>query len=158
MAQPSGNQTFKTVQQHILEHPHRHSTATGEFAWLMSGITLATKIIQSQVQRAGLLDVIGTTGYQNVQGETVQKLDEIANDTLVRTLGYRGNVGILVSEEEEDPHVIAEAAEKGDYIVLFDPLDGSSNINANVSIGTIFSILRRNPKVSRNDVMSHILQ
>jgi fructose-1,6-bisphosphatase I len=93
----------------------------------------------------------------NVQEEEVQRLDEFANATLVRCLGYRGTIGILVSEEDAAPHVIQEA-ESGKYIVLFDPLDGSSNINANVSIGTIFSILQRDPQRDTRDVMAHILQ
>lgn len=146
-----------TVERHFVEHQGKNPHATGEFGWLLSGITLATKIIAAYVQRASLMEVIGATGRINVQGEEVQKLDEFANNTLVRCLGYRGNVGILVSEEDEDPHVIQEA-ESGKYIVLFDPLDGSSNINANVSIGTIFSILERTGKSHGKDVMGHILQ
>src|SRR6267378_6679325 len=145
-----------TVERHFLEkgnNPH----ATEEFSWLLSGITLATKIIAAYVQRAGLLEVMGATGRVNVQGEEVQKLDDFANETLVRCLGYRGTIGILVSEEDDEPHVIQEAA-SGKYIVLFDPLDGSSNINANVSIGTIFSILQRDPDSDSRDVMAHILQ
>jgi len=122
-----------------------------------SGITLATKIIAAYVQRAGLLEIMGDTGRINVQGEKVQKLDEFANETLVRCLGYRGTIGILVSEEDDEPHVIQEAA-SGKYIVLFDPLDGSSNINANVSIGTIFSILQRDANHDTKEVMAHILQ
>lgn len=85
-----GDFPFKTVQQHILETQRRHAQATGEFSWLLSGITLATKIIQAQVQRAGLLDILQQTGRQNVQGETVHRLDEIANATLVRCLGVPG--------------------------------------------------------------------
>src|SRR6266404_6935865 len=138
-----------TVERHFLEKgnsPH----ATEEFSWLLSGITLATKIIAAYVQRAGLLEIMGATGRINVQGEQVQKLDEFANQTLVRCLGYRGNIGILVSEEDEEPRMIQEA-ESGKYIVLFDPLDGSSNINANVSIGTIFSILERGQEAAGHD-------
>src|SRR6266403_4423031 len=146
-----------TVERHFLEHRGRNPHATEEFSWLLSGITLATKIIAAYVQRAGLLEIMGATGRINIQGEEVQKLDEFANETLVRCLGYRGNIGILVSEEDHEPHVIEEA-ESGRYIVLFDPLDGSSNINANVSIGTIFSILQRNPGLSRGEVMAQILQ
>src|SRR5215813_7443 len=152
---PEGTFTT-TVERHFLEKgnsPH----ATEEFSWLLSGITLATKIIASYVQRAGLLEIMGATGRTNVHGDEVQKLDVFANETLVRCLGYRGNIGILVSEEEEEPHVIHEA-ESGNYVVLFDPLDGSSNINANVSIGTIFSILQREPNSDWKDVMAHILQ
>ncbi len=146
-----------TVERHMLDLNGHNPHATPEFSWLMSGITLATKIIASYVQRAGLMEIIGEAGRVNVQGEVVQKLDEFANDTLRRCLGYRKNIGILVSEEDEEPHVIQEA-ESGKYIVLFDPLDGSSNINANVSIGTIFSILHRDPAVTGNDVKSQILQ
>jgi fructose-1,6-bisphosphatase I len=145
-----------TVERHFLEKG-RHPHATEEFSWLLSGITLATKIIASYVQRAGLLEIMGATGHINVQGEEVQKLDEFANETLVKCLGYRGTIGILVSEEDEEPHVIQEAA-SGKYIVLFDPLDGSSNINANVSIGTIFSILQRDPQHHGKDTKAHILQ
>src|ERR1022692_276741 len=145
-----------TVERHFLDRGRkRHATA--DFSWLLSGITLATKIIAAQVQRAGLLKVMGQTGRINVQGEEVQKLDEFANETLVRCLGYRGNIGILVSEEDEEPRVIQEA-ESAKYIVLFDPLDGSSNINANVSIGTIFSILERDKSDGDKDVMQRILQ
>src|SRR6266516_7474327 len=148
---------INTVERHFLENKGRNPHATEEFSWLLSGITLATKIIAAYVQRAGLLEIMGATGRINVQGEEVQRLDEFANETLRRCLGYRGNIGILVSEEDEEPHVIQEA-ESGQYIVLFDPLDGSSNINANVSIGTIFSILHRKAASGHTNVMSHILQ
>src|SRR3989442_2192186 len=97
---------INTVERHFLEHRGRNPHATEEFSWLLSGITLATKIIASYVQRAGLLEVIGATGRINVQGEEVQKLDKFANETLVRCLGYRGTIGILVSEEDDEPHVI----------------------------------------------------
>ncbi len=147
-----------TVERHFLDRKGHNPHATSEFSWLLSGITLATKIIAAQIHRAGLVDIIGRTGRTNVQGEEVQKLDEFANDTLVRCLGYRDSVGLLVSEEEEEPHVIKERGEAGKYIVLFDPLDGSSNINANVSIGTIFSILARDPTIDRNDALAHVLQ
>src|SRR6266576_2398229 len=153
----TGAPKITTVERHFLDRKGRNPHATAEFSWLLSGITLATKIIAAYVQRAGLLQIMGETGHVNVQGEAVQKLDVFANDTLRRCLGYRGNIGILVSEEDEEPHVIQEA-ESGKYIVLFDPLDGSSNINANVSIGTIFSILQRKPVADRTDIMAQILQ
>lgn len=148
-------QFITTVERHFLDRRSPH--ANPEFSWLLSGITLATKIISAQIQRAGLVEIMGKTGRINVQGEEVQKLDEFANGTLVRCLGYRGNIGLLVSEEDEEPHVIQETA-TGKYIVLFDPLDGSSNINANVSIGTIFSILERPSTGPTQDVMHSILQ
>lgn len=158
MTSVSSRRPIVTVQQHILEYQRHYPQATGEFSWLLSGITLATKIIAAHVQRAGILDIYGDTGEINVQGEIVQKLDTLANETIHRCLGYRGNIGIVVSEEDDEPRVIHEAGERGRYIVLFDPLDGSSNIDVNVSIGTIFSILRVRDEISRLDVMSQVLQ
>src|SRR3954467_4586952 len=97
-----------TVQQHILEEQRKHHPqASGEFSWLLSGITLATKIIAAQVRRAGLSGVLGATGDQNVQGETVQKMDVAANQALLQFLGNRGNVAIMASEENEEPVVVA---------------------------------------------------
>jgi fructose-1,6-bisphosphatase I len=135
-----------TVQQHIMEEQRRHSPrATGEFSWLLSGITLATKIVADQVRRAGLAQVLGPAGGQNGQGETVQKLDVLANEALLHCLGNRGNVAVMASEENDEPVVVPRDREHGRYVVIFDPLDGSSNIDVNVSVGTIFSILRREP-------------
>src|SRR5437773_5169444 len=135
-----------TVQQHILEVQRRHHPgASGEFSWLLSGITLATKIVAAQVRRAGLAGIIGVTRETNVQGEKVQKLDVIANQTLLQFLGNRGNVAIMASEENADPVIVERDRKLGKYVVVFDPLDGSSNIDVNVSVGTIFSILRRDP-------------
>ncbi len=148
-----------TVQQHILERQRvHHPQATGEFSWLLSAITLATKIIADHVRRAGLVDILGPTGETNVHGESVQKLDVIANETIARCLGSRGNVGIMVSEEDDEPRILREFDAETKYIVLFDPLDGSSNIDVNVSIGTIFSILQRREGVAAGRVMDHILQ
>jgi len=148
-----------TVQQHILDRQRQlHPEATGEFSWLLGAITLATKIIADHVRRAGLVDILGTTGDINVQGEVVQKLDTIANETIARSLGYRDSVGIMVSEEDDKPRILKELDAHAKYIVLFDPLDGSSNIDVNVSIGTIFSILQRREAVEAGKVMDHILQ
>lgn len=148
-----------TVQQHILDRQRtQHPDATGEFSWLLSGITLATKIIADHVRRAGLIDILGATGSTNIQGEQVQKLDVIANETIAACLGYRGNVGIIVSEEDDEPRILKDLDDQAKYIVLFDPLDGSSNIDVNVSIGTIFSILQRREDVAAGRVMDHILQ
>lgn len=148
-----------TVAQHIVEQQRNHPTATGQFSWLLSGITLATKIIESYVRRAGITNVLGETGDSNVQGELVQKLDMIANETIVRCLGYRGNIGILVSEEDDEPHIVKNTGTSGNYIVLFDPLDGSSNIDVNVSIGTIFSVLHKCDDAWPDDAAEkHVLQ
>jgi fructose-1,6-bisphosphatase I len=149
-----------TVQQHILEEQRRHHPdASGEFSWLLSGITLATKIVAAQVRRAGLAGILGVTRDVNVQGEQVQKLDVIANQTLLQFLGNRGNVAIMASEENADPVIVERDRKRGKYVVVFDPLDGSSNIDVNVSVGTIFSILRRDPDPTGNrDVMADVLQ
>ena len=141
------NAPIMTVQQHILEEQRRFFPgASGEFSWLLSGITLATKIIADQVRRAGLANILGAAaGGKNVQGEVVQKLDVIANHALLQCLGNRGNVAVMASEENEEPVVVSRDWQNGKYVVVFDPLDGSSNIDVNVSVGTIFSILRRKP-------------
>ena len=149
-----------TVQQHILEEQRRRfPDASGEFSWLLSGITLATKIVAAQVRRAGLAGILGVTRDINVQGETVQKLDVIANDTLLQFLGNRGNVAIMASEENEHPVIVERDRKRGKYVVVFDPLDGSSNIDVNVSVGTIFSVLRREPDPSGvREVLADVLQ
>jgi fructose-1,6-bisphosphatase I len=149
-----------TVQQHILEEQRRRfPDASGEFSWLLSGITLATKIVAAQVRRAGLVGIVGVTRETNIQGEAVQKLDVIANDTLLQFLGNRGNVAIMASEENEHPVIVERDRKRGKYVVVFDPLDGSSNIDVNVSVGTIFSILRREPDPTGvRDVLADVLQ
>jgi fructose-1,6-bisphosphatase I len=152
------NPSILTLEQHILEKQRAHPTASGEFSWLLSAITLATRIISAHVRRAGLVDILGETGAVNVQGEIVQKLDLIANETIATCLGYRDNVDIMVSEEDDEPRILKEPSDRAKYIVLFDPLDGSSNIDVNVSIGTIFSILQRRDGAGADKVMDHILQ
>jgi fructose-1,6-bisphosphatase I len=149
-----------TVQQHILEQQRRlYPQATGEFSWLLSGITLATKIVESRVRRAGLGDVLGAAGAVNVQGEQQQKLDVLANQALLHCLGNRGNVAVMASEENDDPVVVERDRAQGRYVVVFDPLDGSSNIDVNVSVGTIFSILRRDPDpTGERDPLHDVLQ
>lgn len=134
---------FTTVQQHILQEQRRFPGATGEFSWLLSGITLATKAIHAKVSRAGLTDLLGAHGEVNVQGEQQQKLDVYANEALLHCLSFRESIGILASEENEEPILMCRGGKSAKYAVLFDPLDGSSNIDVNVSVGTIFSILKR---------------
>ena len=132
-----------TFQQHVYSEQRRLApAATGEFSWLLSGVTLATKMIQAKVRQAGLLDVIGTHGKTNVHGEEQQKLDVFANTALITSLGSRGNAAFLVSEENDEPTALPTAAAGAKYAVVFDPLDGSSNIDVNASVGTIFSIFR----------------
>jgi fructose-1,6-bisphosphatase I len=139
-----------TVQQHILQQQQEMLKATGReasgtFSWLLSGITLASKMVESKIRSAGLTDVYGAFGAENVQGEQQQKLDVYANQALLHCLGLRDSVAALVSEEDEEPVTFNRDPERGKYIIVFDPLDGSSNIDVNVNVGTIFSILRRLP-------------
>ncbi len=153
----SGQKTFVTIEEHILGQQRSHPTATGSFSWLLSGITLAGRIISAKVRRAGILEVLGDAGDINVHGEQQQKLDLLANKTIEQCLGYRGNVGILASEELDEPKVVRGSA--GKYIVIFDPLDGSSNIDVNVSVGTIFAIYERDTcNFNGEDPMVDVLQ
>ncbi len=144
---PHSSNVPMTVGHHILEQQrHRFPDATGEFSWLLSGLTLATKMIASTVRRMGLADYSGGTGSINVQGEEQQKLDIYANEALLHCLEYRANVSVLASEENDEPVVVLENADSGKYVVIFDPLDGSSNLDLNISVGTIFSVFKRDPK------------
>jgi fructose-1,6-bisphosphatase I len=148
-----------TIQQHIMfEQRRRHPEARGRFSWLLSGLTLATKMIEAKIRRSGLSnDIIGSAGETNVHGETQQKLDVYANQALLHCLGLRDSVAALISEENEEPFVFDRSPTTGEYIIVFDPLDGSSNIDVNVNVGTIFSIFRKPPNVG-NDVSAAILQ
>jgi fructose-1,6-bisphosphatase I len=132
-----------TVQQHLLQEQQRFPGARGRFSWLLSGITLATKMTEAKIRRAGLLDVLGDAGATNVQGEAQQKLDVYANQALLHCLGLRDSVAALISEENEEPVTFDREAGTGEYVIVFDPLDGSSNIDVNVNVGTIFSIFRK---------------
>src|SRR5437660_1229213 len=127
-----------TVQQHLLEQQVRFPGARGTFSWLLSGLTLATKMTEAKIRRAGLTDLLGAAGEINVQGEAQQKLDVYANQALLHCLGLRDSVAYLVSEENEEPVTFNRASETGRYVVVFDPLDGSSNIDVTVSVGRTF--------------------
>jgi len=140
---PSADQHGWTLERHIVERMRTTPHATGEFTQLFQQIALAGKIIASRVNQAGLAGMLGVTGAVNVQGEQVQRLDEFANRTIIRSVEAGGHVGLMASEEVDDPIAIPPGYPVGKYVLLFDPLDGSSNIDVNVSIGTIFSIHRR---------------
>lgn len=144
-----------SAQQFILYEQQKKSHATGEFTWLLSAITLASKQIATEVRRAGLTNVLGSTGGANVHGESVQKMDILADRLLIETLGRNADVAIISSEENEEPVILRESG--GKYVVFFDPLDGSSNLNVGVSVGTIFSIMEK-PKENYSDPMEIILQ
>jgi fructose-1,6-bisphosphatase I len=126
----------------ILEEERKYPNATGSLSRALVAIESATKVIASHVRMAGLADVLGKAGKTNVQGEEVQKLDELANRLMVEYLSQCGEFFALASEELEEP-IFPEEGKNGKYVIAFDPLDGSSNIDVNVSIGTIFSIHRR---------------
>jgi fructose-1,6-bisphosphatase I len=157
-ALPANPHPITTVQQHILQDQKRFPGASGEFSWLLSGITLAAKMIQAQVRRAGLTDILGTHGEVNVQGEVQQKLDVYANEVLLHCLQLRESIGILASEENEQAVTVHSNSPTARYAVIFDPLDGSSNIDVNVSVGTTFSILKRPDDAGLDDVDRWVLQ
>ena len=132
-----------TIDRHIVEQERKHPQARGAFSNLLTDIALAAKIISREVNMAGLVDILGEAGYRNVQGEDVQKLDEFAQRAIYQAMDHTGYLCCMASEESEDFVPIPEKFPAGDYVLLYDPLDGSSNIDVNVSIGTIFSIHRK---------------
>jgi len=131
-----------TIERFIMEQERLHPEATGELSNLLYDLCLAAKIISRQVRRAGLTDILGGSGTLNVSGDLQQKLDMFANETVRNAVQHSGRVCITASEEDETPRVCPRE-EQGKYVLLYDPLDGSMNIDVNVSIGTIFSIHRR---------------
>jgi fructose-1,6-bisphosphatase I len=132
-----------TVTEHLLLHQKQTPMATGQFTSMLNELILSAKIISREVNKAGLVDVLGYTGERNIQGEEVQRLDEFANRVIVHRMQRTGVLCAMASEEHADLIHIPQRFPKGNYFLVFDPLDGSSNIDANVSIGTIFSIYRR---------------
>jgi fructose-1,6-bisphosphatase I len=133
-----------TLESHIMGGMRGARGATGEFTSLLNQISLAVRIIDSRVRAAGLADLLGYTGDVNVQGESVQKLDVFANEAICAVLGRGGHCAMLASEEVDNVMPTGIEGAAGKYVVMFDPLDGSSNIDVNISIGTIFAVLRRN--------------
>jgi len=137
-----------TIERHIIGQQRHFPEATGEFSAVLYDIAFAAKVISREVRKAGLADILGATGTENVQGEEVQKLDEYANSAIFRAMDHTGRLACMASEEVEDIIPIPPEFKTGRYVLLYDPLDGSSNIDANASIGTIFSIQR---KISRGE-------
>ena len=129
-----------TLDRFLMDTMRDYPEATGQFVNLMQSIALAGKMISSRVNRAGLAGMIGGTGEVNIQGEFVQKLDRYANETFMRSLEHRGHTCMVVSEEEETPMQVGSQWHSGRYVVTVDPLDGSSNIDVNATIGTIFGV------------------
>jgi len=138
-----------TLQGHILAHQAGFPESTGTLSWILSAMSLSAKLIANHVRRARLDDVLGSVGTENVQGEQQQKLDVIANEILLRALGGREGVAIVASEENEEPVIIRDEKQgERRYCVLFDPLDGSSNLDVCGGVGTIFSILRQDRRAA----------
>jgi fructose-1,6-bisphosphatase I len=149
-----------TIERFIMEQERLFPEATGELSNLLYDLCLAAKIISRQVRRAGLTDILGEQGTINVQGELQQKLDVFANETVRNAIQYTGRVCVMASEEDEEPIPVQvpEDRRAGKYVVLFDPLDGSTNIDVNVSIGTIFSIHRRSATKKGPGTLADCLQ
>jgi len=145
MARSQSPTSVITIERFIMEQERLHPEATGELSNLLYDLCLAAKIISRQVRRAGLTDILGEFGAINVQGEVQQKLDVFANETVRHSVEHTGRVCVVASEEDEHPIPIPirEDRRGGKYVLMYDPLDGSTNIGVNVSIGTIFSIHRR---------------
>jgi len=129
-----------TISRFLIDQERNFPDATGAFTNLLSDIALAAKVIGREVNKAGLVDILGAADDENVHGETQQKLDVFANNVMYRALDHTGLLACMASEENESFLPIPEKFPTGDYVVIYDPLDGSSNIDVNVSIGTIFSI------------------
>ena len=135
-----------TIERFIIEQERQFPEATGQLSGILYDIALAAKIIASKVRRAGLVDILGSADAENVQGEMQQKLDVFANETIVKAMDHGGRLCVMASEEEPGLIHIPDGFKCGKYVLLFDPLDGSSNIDVNVPVGTIFSVL---PKITR---------
>ncbi len=132
-----------TIERHILDEQQIHPEATGQLTNILYDLALAGKYIASQTTRAGLSEILGATEDINIQGETVMKLDQLADQTIFRLNDHTGRIAVMASEEHEHLIPIPKGFPVGKYVLLYDPLDGSSNIDYNASIGTIFAIYRR---------------
>ncbi|HXY30966.1 MAG TPA: class 1 fructose-bisphosphatase [Gemmatimonadaceae bacterium] len=146
-----------TIERFIIEQERLHPEATGELSGILYDLALAAKMIANKVRSAGLADVLGAADSENVQGEVQQKLDVIANEVIVKALDHGGRLCAMASEEEPDIIQIPEGFKCGKYLLLFDPLDGSSNIDVNVPVGTIFSVVKKITRSKRGE-MEDLLQ
>jgi len=134
---------FMTLERYINEQEDLHPGATGEFSGLLHDISLAAKLVWREVSKAGLVNVMGSTDRMNVSGDVVKKLDIFADETIFKAMDHGGHICVMASEENEDILHIPDQYKAGKYVLLYDPLDGSSNIDANITIGSIFSVFRR---------------
>src|SRR6267143_6941499 len=148
-----------TIERFIMEQERLHPEATGELSNLLYDLCLAAKIISRNVRRACLTDILGGSGTVNVSGDLQQKLDMFANETVRHSVQHTGRICIMASEEDQEPVPVPPDKPAGKYVLLYDPLDGSMNIDVNVSIGTIFSIHRRvTPKKNGAGTLADCLQ
>jgi fructose-1,6-bisphosphatase I len=153
-------QKKKTLGEFIIENQSEFKFSSGELSKLINAIRLAAKVVNHEVNKAGLIDILGAAGDTNIQGENQQKLDVLANERFIQTLKNREIVCGIASEEEEDFIAInsLDNQHQNKYVVLIDPLDGSSNIDVNVSVGTIFSIYRRVTPIGSPVTLEDFLQ
>jgi len=144
-----------TLTKFLLEEQRKFPGSSGNFTALFSDLGTAAKLVSREVRRAGLVDILGASGNRNIHGEEVQKLDELANETFIRAMEHGGHLAAMASEEMDDIIHVDGKYPKGNYLLLFDPLDGSSNIDVNISVGTIFSIIKckDGSKVSTKDFL-----
>lgn len=146
-----------TITQFIIEEQRRNKGATGEFSMLLSDIVTACKKIALAVNKGALVGTMGSLETENVQGEVQKELDVITNDIFISSIEWSGHLAGMASEEMDEPYEIPEQYPRGKYLIVFDPLDGSSNVNVNISVGTIFSILRA-PEGVTHPVVQDFLQ
>jgi fructose-1,6-bisphosphatase I len=146
-----------TLSQFIIEETRLYPEASGDFAALLNDLMVACKFIGSQVYRGALVGALGSAETGNVQGEVQKNLDVIANDAILKSMDWTGHLAGMVSEEEDGPYAIPAGVPRGKYLLLFDPLDGSSNIDVGISVGTIFSILKA-PVAGRDAQLADFLQ
>ena len=146
-----------TIERFIIEEERNHPEATGELSGILYDLALAAKMIANKVRSAGLADILGSAESENIQGEVQQKLDVMANEIIVKAMDHGGRLCAMASEEEPDIIQIPEHFKCGKYCLLFDPLDGSSNIDVNVPVGTIFSVVQKITR-GRHGEMEDMLQ
>jgi fructose-1,6-bisphosphatase I len=132
-----------TLERHIIEGERLHPEATGKLSSLLHGLSLAAKLVWREVTKAGLVNILGKTDRMNISGDVIKKLDEFADRTIYRAMDHGGDLCVMASEENEDLLQIPENYPQGKYVLIYDPLDGSGNIDANITIGTIFSVYAR---------------
>ena len=147
----------RTLTRYTIESEHRHPGSTGDFSGLLNAVATAVKIISNQVNRGALVGALGSAGVENAQGEVQKRLDLISNEVMIGETEWAGHLAAMASEEMEDIYPIPECQRRGKYLLVFDPLDGSSNLDANISAGTIFSILR-SPDPGAKPRVEHFLQ